>query len=323
MCVLLVIVSSMSDLREAPGPGRRARLTAGTIAAAVAVCLGAAGCSAASSGSPQAARHAAGTPSNGTSSASPLTTVASPDPLGPPADPFSGTPADHWADGAAGIVLPAARPVGPFTTSQVEFAYQTTRKMLIAADLDKQTLFGGAPTAFADLLTNSDRTWFLDGLNLKGTDKSGTPLSTRADVVSFAPGSTQLIGRNIKVHGTMIAQATNDGSSLLDIHVDYLFTYAAEPPHHPEDWMRLVSEEAWIVSFGDWQGAATPFEPWFSIDGDDGVAGNSCGNKDGFVHPDWPSNRQAEPSVSASGTSVDPYALGQSRSATCQGTTGT
>jgi hypothetical protein len=309
----------MSDLRERPGLGLRSRLAAGTIAAAIAVCLGAAGCSAIS----QAANHQGGA-SNGTSSASPLAAVASPVPLGPPADPFTGSPADHWAGGAAGIVLPAARPIGAFTTSKVESAYQTTRKMLIAADLDKQTLLGGAPTAFADLLTNSDRTWFLGGLNLKGTDKSGAPLSTRTEVVSFAPGSTQLIGSVIKVHGTMHAQATTDGGSpVLAIHVDYLFTYAVEPPHHPENWMRLVSEVAWVVSFGDWQGAATAFEPSFTTTGDDGVAGNSCRNKDGYVHPNWPSNRQAGPSASASGPAVNPYALGQGRSATCQGTTGT
>jgi hypothetical protein len=143
-------------------------------------------------------------------------------------------------------------------------------------------------------------------------------------VVSFAPGSTQLIGSVIKVHGTMHAQAaTNGGSPVLDIYVDYLFTYAAEPPHHPEDWMRLVSEAAWDVSFGDWQGAATPFEPWFSTHGDDGVAGNSCGNKDGYVHPAWPSTRDAVPSSSGSGASLNPYAPGQSTSVTCQNTTGT
>lgn len=300
----------MADHRERLGLGRRSRLTAGAIAVAVTACLGAAGCSAVKSAA--------------SAQASPSEIPSYQTLTGPPADPFAGTPADHWANGAAGIVLPAARPIGRFTAAQVKSAYQTTRKMLIAADLDKQTQLGGAPTAFADLLTNSDRTWFLDGLNLKGTDKSGAPLSTRTYVVSFAPGSTQLIGSVIKVHGTMHAQAATDhGSPVLVVHVDYLFTYAAEPPYHPEDWMRLVSDAAWIVSFGDWQGAATPFEPSFSTDGGGGVAGNSCGNKDGFVHPDWPSKREAEPSASASGTPVNPYALAQPRSATCQNTTGT
>lgn len=132
---------SMADHRERPGLGRSSRLTAGAIAVAVTACLGAAGCSAVKS-----AASAQASPSE----------IPSHDTLtGPPADPYAGTPADQWANGAAGIVLPAARPIGGFTTAQVESAHQTTRKLLIAADLDKTTLLGGAPTAFADLLTNS------------------------------------------------------------------------------------------------------------------------------------------------------------------------
>src|SRR5215472_8289395 len=38
---------------------------------------------------------------------------------GASADPFLGTPANGWADGAAGIVAPPAEPVGGFTAAQV------------------------------------------------------------------------------------------------------------------------------------------------------------------------------------------------------------
>jgi len=62
----------------------------------------------------------------------------------PPVDPFSGTPADHWADGAAGITIPAARAHGPYTAEQVRSAYETTRAMLVAGNLDWPTLRGGA-----------------------------------------------------------------------------------------------------------------------------------------------------------------------------------
>jgi hypothetical protein len=195
--------------------------------------------------------------------------------------------------------------------------------MLIAAELDKQTLNGGAPTAFANLLINSDRKWFLDGLNAKGTDKKGIPLSTRAEVVSFAPGTVQMVTNVIKTYGTMSATAdTYEGAKVLTVHVDYLFTYVVEPPHHPEQWMRLVSNAAWLLRFGDWQGDATPFEPSWSNTSADGVAGNSCGNTDGFVHPDWP-KAVPQPSDSGSGAPVNPYQLRQTSTATCASTTGT
>ncbi|HZZ54204.1 MAG TPA: hypothetical protein VFE26_07970, partial [Trebonia sp.] len=64
---------------------------------------------------------------------------------GATADPFLGTPANGWADGAAGIVAPPAEPVGGFTPAQVAAAYATTGELVAAASLDRQTLLGGPP----------------------------------------------------------------------------------------------------------------------------------------------------------------------------------
>ena len=225
---------------------------------AAVVCLAAAGCSAVKSMANGAASAqvpapaATGTGTSGTdlklgsglagsAFASPVSSVVPPNPLGPPADPFTGTPADHWADGAAGIVLPAAAAIGPFTRAQVKYAYQTTRELLVAANLDKQTLLGGAPTAFADLLTSPQRATFLAGLNKVGRDKQGYPLSTRTWVLSFPPGDAQLIGNVIKVHGSMHADASKDsnGNYQLHVHLDFLFVYPIEPPHQAANWMRV------------------------------------------------------------------------------------
>jgi len=82
----------------------------------------------------------------------------------PPVDPFSGTPAEHWADGAAGITIPAARARGPYAAAQVRSAYETTRDLLIAGNLDWPTLRGGAPKAFEKLLIKSELKEFLAGL---------------------------------------------------------------------------------------------------------------------------------------------------------------
>ena len=179
-------------------------------------------------------------------SASPL--VAQPD-TGPPADPFVGTPADHWADGAAGITIRAAAPHGPFTASEVAAAYATTRKLLTAQDLDHQTLAGGAPTAFADVLIAQQRTQFVAGLDKIGLSKQGYSLSTRGWVASFAPGTTTFIGSVIKVNGTMSARSAVDkGSTVLDIDVDYRFVYPVQPPHAPADWMRVVGQVSGYIS---------------------------------------------------------------------------
>src|SRR5215831_14993088 len=176
---------------------------------------------------PQPPTPSAG-PAASAAAASPMGTITPVDLFAtPPADPFAGTPADGWADGAAGIVPPPARPVGGFTAAQVAEAYATTRKLLIAANLDRQTLLGGPPAAFAKLLTARQRAQFLGGLNKKGVNKGGYPVSTRKWVASFAPGSAELIGNVIKVHGTMSARAVRQsGTVVLAIEVNYIFGYA-------------------------------------------------------------------------------------------------
>jgi hypothetical protein len=239
---------------------------------------------------------------------------------GPPADLFAGTPADKWAAGAAGITIPAAKAHGRYPAAQVESAYQATKKLLVAAALDNQTLYGGAPTAFAKLLTQDERNQYLSELNKTGVDKSGKTLSSRDWIMQFAPGTTKLIGSAIKVQGSMQAKATTDshGQPVLEVDVNYLFTYAVEPPTAPADWMRIVTHIDGPVQFGDWADADSPFEPWW----EPGiwVAGARCSSRDGFVHPDYPTG--PADSVQPSGRPVDPYSLKEKPNG-CTLTTGT
>lgn len=240
---------------------------------------------------------------------------------GPPADPFAGTPAVGWADGAAGIVVPAAGPVGEYSKAQVEYAYQTTKKLLDAAALDRQTLLGGAPTAMASLLSRPDRTQFIKDLNKIGLNKNGSPVSSRADLVTFAPGSTALIGSVIKVHGTMSAHTATDsyGVRVLDVKINYLFVYPVEPPKAPQDWTRVVAHFDGDVWFGDWSGAQTSFAPWWETG--PSVANVRCAMADGYVHPYYPNS--VPDKVKPSGPAINPYSLQQEISVGCGQITGT
>jgi hypothetical protein len=226
----------------------------------------------------------------------------------PPALPFAGTPARDWADGAAGIAVPAAKPVGDFTAAQVAAAYQTTRALLIAGDLNEQTLLGGRPTAFADLLAARQRAQFLGGLNRKGVGKNGFPLSTRIWVTSFAPASAELIGNVIKVRGTMSAGSVHlSGTTALAVTVNYLFVYAIERPGDPADWMRIVTHRRGRFDFAPWNDPGGPLTPWNETTA--GQAGALCGSTDGYQHPDYPSERGPGPHPSPSGAAIDPYSF--------------
>ena len=243
-------------------------------------------------------------------------------PAGPPADAFAGTPADHWADGAAGIQAPAAKPSGQFTAAQVAAATQITRKLLIAGNLDRTTLNGGAPMAFAELLTPQQRADFVDNLDKIGL-RDGYTTSSRAWVVSFAPGTVSFVTSVVKVHGAMsTGTAVFAGRTALRVTVDYLFTYAIEPPGHPADWMRVVAQDYGNVYFAQWDDPGGPLEPWVNT----GIshAGVQCGMTDGFVHPAYPNG--ARSSVRPSGPAVNPYSTAPpptSSAGTCHPTTGT
>ncbi len=240
---------------------------------------------------------------------------------GPPADPFAGSPADGWPAGTAGIAIPAARAQGPYTTAQVRSAYETTRKLLIAGNLDWPTLHGGTPTAFADLLTAQQRKQFLGGLRTRALDKHGDEENTRTWVTSFAPGGTRFVTTMIKVHGTMSAgTATDSGVAVLRIKVNYLFVYAVEPPGNPAGWMRIVQQRYGTVDFAQWDDPGGRLEPWVSTG--EFSAGGQCGVRDGYIHPDYPQG--PPPSVQPSGTPEDPYSLATpSAVAGCHRTTGT
>jgi hypothetical protein len=238
------------------------------------------------------------------------------------AAPFLGTRAQSYANGAAGIVIPPAQAVGRYSAGQVAQAYRMTRTMLIAAHLDPQTLRGGSPDAFLGLLIREQRKEIVAGLDKIGLDSRGYAKSTRTLVTSFAPGSTQLVGSVIKVHGTMQATTGRNGSfDVLQIRADYLFVYPVERPGQPATLMRIVARTVVDVDFAAYTGPGGPLEPWWLPQGG-GDAGARCDVYDGFVHPQFPNGTPDK--VKPTGAPVDPYdQAAPPGHQQCQATTGT
>jgi hypothetical protein len=235
------------------------------------------------------------------------------------AAPFLGTPAQSYADGSAGIVIPPAHGVGSYSAGQVAAAYRTTRKLLVAADLNTVTLGGGTPHAFARLLVSRQRMQFLAGLNKTGYNAQGGIRSTRTWVIAFAPG-TELVGTVIKVHGTMQASDyADDGSAVLRIQVNYLIVYAVMEPGVPSSLMRVVVHDEGPVSFATWDDPGGPLEPWWQMVNT--VAGIKCGATDGYVHPQFPVNAPGK--VKPTGSPVNPYDQSAPLYSGCRNTTGT
>lgn len=254
------------------------------------------------------------TPAGRRTSGSPASSLPTPT----VAAPFLGTPAQSYPDGAAGIVIPPAHPVGTYPAATVTAAYRRTKRLLIAANLNGPTLNGGAPTAFANLLITQQRSFFLSHLDGTGANSKGGTGITRYWVTSFAPGS-QLVGNVIKVSGTMRASTGKNGNfNALLISGNYLFVYAVERPDQPGTLMRIVVHYMVQNYFAQYDDPGGALEPWWEAQS--AAAGSLCGVTDGYVHPDF----TGEPDkVKPSGAPLNPYDQSAPMPKQCQRTTGT
>ncbi|GLW99905.1 hypothetical protein Misp02_39920 [Microtetraspora sp. NBRC 16547] len=197
--------------------------------------------------------------------------------------PFQGSPAENFADGADGIVIPEAGDVGNFSAKDVKDAFQMSKRLLEAAHLDQQTLLGGKPDAFANLLDPEQRTYFLENL-----DSTDAKKNTRGWVTSFAPGSAELVGPAIKVQSTMSAESGKDEQGRSELWVNYTIrlVYAVRPAGKEIPIIRVMAfvkarHEYWRDEPGD------PLRHWDGPSTDTWTAGTECGSKDRFVHPEF------------------------------------
>jgi hypothetical protein len=263
--------------------------------------------SAATSGSPRIGARPSPSPS-----VTPLFTTA---------NPFAGSPAANYANGAAGIVLPAAHEVGPYTRAQVAAAYVVVKNLLVAAMLNRPTMDGAKPTALGRQLISQQRSWFYQHLTRPIKSRHRAPWLSRLWVTAFASG-TKVVGAIVKVHGNPMTATvdTYDQSQALEIKADYIFVYAVQQPNVAASRMRIVAQQYVTVQFAPWDDPGGSLEPWVSDFGAS-YAGAQCGETDGFVHPAFPALGPG--TVAPSGAPVNPYQLAPPSKGACERVTGT
>ena len=166
---------------------------------------------------------------------------------------------------------------------------------------------------------SKQRAQFQAGLDKTGIGSRGAPLSTRAWVMAFAPG-TELVGSVIKVYGSMqAATGKDDGDTVLNVQTNYLFVYAVMEPGVPSSLVRIVAHAEGPVMFATWDDPGGPLEPWWDVG--TGKAGAQCGTTDGYVHPQYPETSPGK--VKPTGSPVNPYDQKAALPKGCRNTTGT
>ncbi|MFE4990033.1 hypothetical protein ACFRH4_01580 [Streptomyces mirabilis] len=263
-----------------------------------------------------------GTPSGGASAAAlpaetapPTAAPSSAAPDTPTLDrPFAGSPAEHWADGAAAIVVPKATPVGTFTSAQVAAALKQAKTLLVGANLNPGTLRGERPESVLALL-DPKQPRMLDDVNswLRAPGKKHDPLMLFS---RFDPAEVRPAGDVVKVRGRTTFKAGAHAS--VAIHMDYTFVYpliqadqaskasgATETSGPSTEVARTIVRRVLDLELLDPRKyQATPGK--LSITRYDQDLGNTaCDVYDGFLHPQFVS--AAPTGAPPTGPTTDPY----------------
>ncbi|GGT32152.1 hypothetical protein [Streptomyces purpureus] len=221
-------------------------------------------------------------------------------------EPFKGSPAAAWADGAAGIQAPPAKAVGWMSKAQVADALRTVKTFLVAANIDPVTVKGGRPTAALELLDpeQPDVLSVMEKALVTPTEeKDPTLLFSR-----FDPAEVRPVGQVVKTRGRMTVEKGERAGEVL-VHTDYTFVYplVKTRPGADEVARTIVRREItfalpdparYVVTKGSLSVVA-----WSSN------AGNSACDRPaaGFFRPEFTEDLVADPDPGSEGQVVDPY----------------
>ncbi|MFF7214041.1 hypothetical protein ACFZAU_26475 [Streptomyces sp. NPDC008238] len=219
-------------------------------------------------------------------------------------EPFAGSPAERYADGAEGIVPPKARAAGWMTSAQVAAALKNVKAFLVDTNLDPATLRGERPDAALGMLDPSQRELRarFETAFRKPTEKND-PLRL---AVRFKPAELALAGDVVKTRGRMTFGKGKEHAVV--VHADYTFVYPLVKVGSGSDEVaRTIVRRVLDLEFPDpSRYRVTPGKFAITLYDDD-VANSACFVHDGWLHPQFASDASAREDADRSGPTVDPY----------------
>nr|WP_067271071.1 hypothetical protein [Streptomyces jeddahensis] len=218
------------------------------------------------------------------------------------AQPFAGSPAERYADGAEGIVLPEAEPVGSLTKAQVAFALKQTKKLLVDANLNPATLRGDRPETALGVIEplQKDLHDLLDTA-LREPDEDHDPLLMFS---RFDPAEVRLVGDVVKTRGRMTFKEGERASVV--VHADYTFVYpVTRAEKGSTEVTRTIIRRVLDLELSDPAKYQVTPGKLAVLRYDQEIGNSACDVYDGFLHPQF---RSATPNGEApTGSAVDPY----------------
>ncbi len=218
------------------------------------------------------------------------------------AEPFRGSPAVRWADGTAGITVPAARATGWMSKTQVEKALLRTRDFLFASSLDPAVLRGERP-AKAIALINPHQKDVKDYL----AAAFGTPTEENDPLLLFSRFDTSYArpaGDIVKTRGRMTFREGERGALQVTTDVTYVYP-VVRAEAGSDEVVRTIARREVVVNWDDPSKVITEAGTLSLVSYKVDMTNGGCDTLTGYFTPEF--GGQGSDSGSTDGETVDPY----------------
>lgn len=163
-------------------------------------------------------------------------------------EPFRGSPAARWRDGAAGIHLPEARATGWMSREQVAQTLERSRDFLVASSLDPGVLRGERPVKAIALINphQADTKEFLS-VAFSAPSKENDPLLMFS---RFEKSKARLVGDVVKTRGRSTFEEGKRGAVEVTADVTYVYP-VVNAEAGSEEVVRTIVRRETVMSWDD------------------------------------------------------------------------
>ncbi|MFD3532648.1 hypothetical protein [Streptomyces sp. NPDC058664] len=216
-------------------------------------------------------------------------------------EPFRGSPAARWADGTAGITVPAAKATGWMNTRQVEQALRQTRDFLAASSLDPAVLGGERPTK-AIALINPHQRDVKDYLAaaFRAPTEENDPLLLFS---RFETSRARVVGDVVKTRGRITYREGERGA--LQVTTDVTYVYPVAPAGGGDEVVRTIVRREVVLNWDDPSKIITEPGTFSLVSYKVDMTNGGCDNHTGYFTPEFGTDRSGAGTVD--GDTVDPY----------------
>ncbi|MQY12936.1 hypothetical protein SRB5_30750 [Streptomyces sp. RB5] len=224
-------------------------------------------------------------------------------------DPWAGSPAEGWYEGADAIKLPKAKAVGKLSAKQVGDALRQVKDVLVDTGIDPGTLRGGRPGRLLSSLDPGDNVTLYEierALEEPDDYYDPTVYTTR-----FKPGQVELATDKVKVEGAMSFRESDYRG--VQVHADYSFVYAVRRPGR-SGVTRVIVRRVIDMAMIDPGNVPAEERDQYSVGKlrmvgwQADISNSACGVYDGFLHPQFDDEEAIGDPVDGPG--ADPYDRG-------------